>query len=146
MILIATATLLAAQGKETFERRCTGCHALAGDKEGPRLGGVYGRVSGSVPSFNYSDALKNARITWTADALDKWLADPEKLVPGNDMAFHVESAADRSDIIRYLKELAQPLLPGAGLMRPRAWSLDSRHEQKSRPGGPPYLLRRVNSR
>ena len=113
MVLAATAALLAAIGKtqtaprgqELFERRCTGCHALDHDKEGPRLGGVYARMSGSVPSFNYSNALKNARITWTAEALDRWLADPEKLVPDNDMAFHVESAAERSDIIEYLKQV-----------------------------------------
>ncbi|MGA2581022.1 MAG: c-type cytochrome [Bryobacteraceae bacterium] len=105
VFLAAGQTQPAAQGKELFERRCTGCHALDRDKEGPRLGGVYGRVSGSAPSFHYSDALKNARITWDAESLDKWLADPDSLVPDNDMAFHVESAAERSGIIAYLKEM-----------------------------------------
>jgi cytochrome c len=41
------------RGKETFEKRCGGCHSLDRDKEGPRLRGVYGRTSGSVSSFNY---------------------------------------------------------------------------------------------
>jgi cytochrome c len=91
-------------GKELFERRCTGCHALDRDKEGPRLGGVYGRAAASVPSFNYSDALKNSRIVWNADSLDKWLTDPAAMVPGNDMAFHVESAAERSALIEYLRQ------------------------------------------
>jgi len=105
VIAAATAwTQSVGRGQELFERRCTGCHALDRDKEGPRLGGVYGRVSGSVPSFNYSDALKNAHVTWGAESLDKWLADPESLVPENDMAFHVESAAERSEIIAYLKQ------------------------------------------
>jgi cytochrome c2 len=36
------------QGKELFERRCSGCHSLDKDKEGPRLHGVYGRAAGSV--------------------------------------------------------------------------------------------------
>jgi cytochrome c len=44
-------------------------------------------------------------ITWDAESLDKWLADPDSLVPDNDMAFHVESAAERSGIIAYLKEM-----------------------------------------
>jgi cytochrome c len=92
-------------GRELFERRCTGCHALDRDKEGPRLGGVYGRVSGSVPSFHYSDALKSAHITWDADSLAKWLADPESLVPDNDMAFHLDSAAERSAIVAYLEQV-----------------------------------------
>jgi cytochrome c len=89
--------------KETFEKRCGGCHALERDKEGPRLHGVYGRVAGSVDSFQYSEALKKSKITWTDETLEQWLADPETLVPGNDMTFHVEKAAERAEIIAYRK-------------------------------------------
>ena len=92
-------------GKELFEKRCSGCHALDRDKEGPRLRGVYGRVAGSVDSFQYSDALKKSKITWTDETLDQWLTDTEKLVPGNDMTFHVEKGAERADIIAYLKQV-----------------------------------------
>ena len=91
-------------GKELFEKRCGGCHALDRDKEGPRLRGVYGRVAGSVGSFKYSDALKQSKITWTDERLDKWLTDTEKLVPDNDMTFHVEKPEERSEIIAYLKQ------------------------------------------
>ena len=69
------------KGKEVFQRRCGGCHSLDRVMEGPRLRGVYGRRSGSTPDFQYSDALKNARITWNDDTLDKWLTDTESLVP-----------------------------------------------------------------
>ena len=93
-----------ASGKELFEKRCGGCHALDRDKEGPRLRGVYGRVAGSLDSFKYSDALKKSKITWTDERLDKWLTDTEKLVPDNDMAFHVERPEERGDIIAYLKQ------------------------------------------
>ena len=31
-----------AAGKQDFEKRCTGCHSLTSDREGPRLGSVYG--------------------------------------------------------------------------------------------------------
>jgi cytochrome c len=96
----------AESGKELFERRCSGCHALDKDKEGPRLRGVYGRNSASVPSFQYSDSLKAAHITWDATSLDKWLADPEKAVPDSDMAFRLVKAEERTDIIAYLKELS----------------------------------------
>lgn len=91
-------------GKALFEKRCGGCHALDRDKEGPRLGGVYGRTAGSLDSFGYSDALKKSKVKWTEDTLDKWLTDTEKLVPGNDMTFHVEKAEERSEIIAYLKQ------------------------------------------
>ena len=98
----------AAHGKELFEKRCVGCHALDKEKEGPRLRGVYGRTSGTVPSFTYSDALKNARITWDDQSLDKWLTEPEKLVANNNMAFHVGSVEERLEIIAYLKQLSKP--------------------------------------
>jgi cytochrome c len=93
-----------ARGKELFEKRCGGCHSLDRDKEGPRLRGVYGRVAGSVDSFQYSDALKKSKITWTEATLDKWLTDTEKLVPDNDMSFHVESSDERGEIITYLRQ------------------------------------------
>ena len=90
-------------GKALFEKRCGGCHALDRDKEGPRLGGVYGRKAGTIDSFQYSDALKNSKVTWSDTTLDRWLTDTEKLVPNNDMSFHVESADERAAIIAYLK-------------------------------------------
>jgi cytochrome c len=93
-------------GQDLFERRCTGCHALDRDKEGPRLRGVYGRRAASVASFEYSEALRKSGLTWDAGTLDKWLADPDSAVPGADMAFHVNSAEERSAIIGYLKGLS----------------------------------------
>jgi len=90
-------------GKALFEKRCGGCHALDRDKEGPRLGGVYGRTAGSLDSFQYSDALKKSKLKWVEDTLDKWLTDTENLVPNNDMTFHVEKADERAGIIAYLK-------------------------------------------
>ena len=93
-----------ANGKALFEKRCGGCHALDRDKEGPRLGGVYGRTSASIDGFQYSDALKKAKIVWKEETLDRWLTDTEKLVPDNDMTFHVEKADERREIIAYLKQ------------------------------------------
>jgi len=93
------------QGGETlFEKRCAGCHALDRDKEGPRLQGVFGRKAASITSFQFSDALKRSGITWTEEMLDKWLANPEALAPGNDMDFHVADPQERRQIIEYLKQ------------------------------------------
>jgi cytochrome c len=97
----------AENGKEAFQRRCGGCHSPDRTMEGPRLRGVYGRRSGSTPDFQYSDALKNARIIWNEDNLDKWLTDTEALVPNNDMSFRVLNPDERRDIIAYLKALSQ---------------------------------------
>jgi cytochrome c len=91
-------------GRELWERRCGGCHALDRDKEGPRLGGVYGRKAAAVRSFRYSDALKMSNIVWDREMLDKWLTDPERLVPGNDMAFRDEKPDEREQIIDFLRQ------------------------------------------
>ncbi len=93
------------RGKDLFERRCSGCHASDKDKEGPRLRGVFGRPSGSVRSFQYSDPLRKSRLTWDAETLEKWLTDPEKLVPETDMNFRVVQPEERAAIIAYLKQL-----------------------------------------
>jgi len=93
-------------GRELFERRCTGCHSLDNDKEGPRLRGVYGRKSGTVASFKYSDALQKAGITWDEASLDKWLADPDKFIADVDMDFHLEKPEERRAVIAYLKQLS----------------------------------------
>ena len=93
-----------ANGKELFERRCGGCHALDRDKEGPRLAGVYGRLAGSVDSFDYSEALKESGVIWNDESLNKWLTDPDQFLPNNNMAFHLEKPGEHRDIIDYLKK------------------------------------------
>jgi len=98
----------AARGRILFERRCTGCHALDQNKEGPHLRDVFGRKAGTVADFQYSDALKAAQFTWDDASLDKWLTDTESVIPNNDMAFRVPSAEERADIIAFLRVAAQP--------------------------------------
>jgi cytochrome c len=93
-------------GKQVFEKRCTGCHALDNEKAGPRLRGVYGRPAAGVASFPYSDALRKSGITWDGGTLDKWLTDPETFIPDNDMAFRVANPEERAAIIGYLKEVS----------------------------------------
>lgn len=92
------------KGKTLFEKRCTGCHNLDRDLEGPRLRGVYGRKAGSVSNYKYSDALRNARVTWDEATLDKWLTDPDAFIPDNDMEFHVAKPDERAGIIAYLRQ------------------------------------------
>jgi cytochrome c len=93
------------RGKDLFARRCSGCHAPDIDKEGPRLRGVFGRKAAGVANFGYSDALKKAGIRWDDASLDKWLADPDAMVPDTDMAFHLADGEERKAVIAYLKSL-----------------------------------------
>ena len=94
----------AARGKVLFERRCTGCHALNGDREGPRLAGVYGRKAGSVPGFDYSAGLKESGIVWTDESLERWLSGPDAVVKDTKMDFYVPKADERKDLIAFLKQ------------------------------------------
>jgi cytochrome c len=94
----------AVKGKAVFEKRCTGCHAMNVDREGPRLAGVYGRKAGDVAGFTYSAGLKNLGVTWNDATLEKWLSDPDVMVPDNNMSFSVPKAGERQDLIAYLKQ------------------------------------------
>jgi len=94
----------AVQGKAVFEKRCTGCHAMAVDREGPRLAGVYGRRAGNITGFTYSAGLKNSGVTWNDATLEKWLSDPDLMVPDNNMSFSVPKAEERRNLIAYLKQ------------------------------------------
>ena len=113
-------------GKLLFEKRCTGCHSLDNNKEGPRLRNVYGRQAGSVSDFSYSNKLKAAHITWDERSLDQWLTNPDAVVPDNDMAFHVSNPQERADIIQFLRlssgkedcaEIGRRRQDGSGVLR-----------------------------
>jgi cytochrome c len=95
----------AERGKSLFEKRCTGCHALDEEREGPRLRGVFGRKAGSVPGFDYSPGVKNLGITWDGATLEKWLSGPDAVVPETKMDFYVPKAQEREDLIAFLKSV-----------------------------------------
>ncbi len=91
------------RGEALFAERCAACHALDRNKVGPMLGTVYGREAGKASGYNYSPALREAAISWSADTLDRWLTDPRKFIPGARMPIRVLDATTRRDIIAYLK-------------------------------------------
>jgi len=111
--LVATVTTASAEAAgdaargEALYRDCQACHSFDKNQIGPMHRGIFGRTAGSVPGFDYSEALKNAKIVWTEANLDKWLADPEVLVPGSKMYFSVDKPEDRADLIAFLKERAK---------------------------------------
>lgn len=106
-MLALTATPAAAgdagRGAELYERRCSACHSLDADRVGPRHRGVFGRAAGRVPDFAYSAALRRSGIVWDDATLERWLANPQALVPGQRMGFRLNDAAERADIIAYLR-------------------------------------------
>lgn len=95
----------ALRGQQAYEARCGACHSVDSDRVGPRHAGVVGRRAGSVPGFAYSAALRRSGIVWNARLLDRWLTDPEKLVPGQRMGYRVDDPQIRADIVAYLATL-----------------------------------------
>jgi cytochrome c len=94
----------AERGADLYDSRCGGCHSLDANRVGPKHRGVYGRKAGSVGDFDYSSAVKNSPVVWADTTLDKWLTDPQSLIPGQRMNFRVNTPGDRADIIAYLKK------------------------------------------
>ncbi len=92
-------------GKVIYESRCLGCHTVETNNIGPRHANVFGRKAGSIADFEYSPALRNARIVWNEKTLDRWLQDPEAYIPGQQMDVSVSKEGDRRNLIAYLKTL-----------------------------------------
>ncbi len=91
------------RGMQVFEKRCTGCHSLTQNREGPRLGGVFQAYFRNRTGVRFSPALKAAHIVWDDASLQRWLADPDTLVPDNNMDFHVAKQQEQLDLISFLK-------------------------------------------
>jgi cytochrome c len=120
VVLAAIAQPPVEHGRELYEKRCAGCHALDKMKVGPALRNTYGRRAAADSAFPYSDALRKARVTWDESTLDRWLADPEGVVPDNDMAFRLDDSNERAAIIAYLKQLSSS-------QGRRSWQVDWRY-------------------
>ena len=108
LLCLPTLTLAAGdpqRGAQAYESRCTGCHSVEQNRVGPRHAGVVGRKAGALRDFDYSPALKAAGFKWDTARLNRWLADPEALVPGQRMGFSVSDPAVRADLVAYLATL-----------------------------------------
>jgi cytochrome c len=93
----------AARGKALYQA-CTACHSLDDNDLGPKHRGVVGRPAGAVPGFAYSAALRNSGLVWDAATLDRWLINPQALVPGTKMYFLIADPQTRADIIAFLAQ------------------------------------------
>ena len=109
LLLVSSLSLARADGDpakgEEIYKRCQGCHSIDRNRIGPMHKGLFGRPAGTVPGFNYSDAMKNSGIVWSEQTLDQFLQGPRKLVPGTKMTYAgVPDAQERADLIAYLKQ------------------------------------------
>jgi cytochrome c len=112
----AQAATAVVPGEALYQARCAACHSVDANRAGPLHRNVLGRVAGSVPGFDYSDALRNVGLVWTAKNIDLWLQDPEAFVPGQAMGVTAALEADRKLLIDFLRSVSQaaPAKAGAG--------------------------------
>jgi cytochrome c len=98
-----------ASGQLEFNNACRTCHSTKeGDNRlGPHLEKVIGRKAGSVPNYGYSSAMKGADFVWDEEKLERFIANPDEMVPGNSMKPYggLASADSRAKVIAFLKSL-----------------------------------------
>ena len=104
----ATAQDAGAQaGQLLFNNTCRTCHTTQeGDNRlGPNLHGIVGRKAGSLPNYGYSHAMAESGLTSDEATLDRFIANPDAVVSGNNMKPYggLASPEDRARIIAFLK-------------------------------------------
>jgi cytochrome c len=76
-----------ADGQQAFNNACRTCHMVkdGGNRLGLHLHKVIGRQAGSLPDYSYSSAMKEADFAWDKQKLERFIANPHEVVPGNRM-------------------------------------------------------------
>jgi cytochrome c len=98
----------AAAGASVFKTQCSICHSVTEGKNlvGPSLFGVVGRPAGQIPGFKYSPANKESGLTWDAPTLNRYLTDPQAVVPKTIMPYPgLKDDEKRANLIAYLSTL-----------------------------------------
>jgi len=99
-------------GQQAFNNACRTCHMLReGDNRlGPNLYRIVGRKAGSLPDYAFSSAMKEAGFVWDEEKLDRFIANPDEVVPGNSMKPYggLPSSDDRKKIIAFLAQPREP--------------------------------------
>ena len=110
-VLAASTSQSLAQSAEAGERvfaQCRACHQIgesAKNLVGPLLNGIFGRKTGSVAGYSYTDANKNANITWDEATFREYILDPKGKIPGTKMAFAgIKNPQQVTDLVAFLKQ------------------------------------------
>lgn len=106
LIALPVAAADAERGRSLYQSRCTACHSIEYNGVGPAHRGMFGRRAGLAPGYAYSSALKGATVIWSKATLERWLTDPEAVLPGQRVGVNVPEAVDRADLIEYLERIS----------------------------------------
>jgi cytochrome c len=112
MVMIAGTGAARAQnapaGAAVFKTQCSVCHSTVQGKNlvGPSLFGVVGRQAGQIPGFHYSPANAESGLTWNVATLDRYLTNPQAVVPKTIMPYAgLKDDEKRANLIAYLSTL-----------------------------------------
>lgn len=97
----------AAAGEKVFVQ-CRACHQVgetAKNSVGPLLNGLFGRKSGTIEGYNYSDANKNSGIVWDEKVFAEYIQNPKEKIPGTKMIYAGLKGEQRiNDLTAFLKQ------------------------------------------
>jgi cytochrome c len=104
--ILPRATAEPAAEQVAFNNACRTCHVMReGDNRlGPNLHKLIGRKAGSLPDYGYSSAMKEADFVWDEAKLERFIASPDEVVPGNKMKPYsgLANKEDREKIVAFL--------------------------------------------
>ena len=97
----------AAAGEKVFVQ-CRACHQVgetAKNGVGPVLNGLFGRHSGTIEGYNYSEANKNSGIIWDEAVFAEYIQNPRAKIPGTKMIYAGLKDEKRiKDLTAFLKQ------------------------------------------
>ncbi len=100
----------AAAGEKSFNK-CRACHQVgetAKNTVGPILNGLFGRKSGTVEGYSYSEANKNAALLWDEAVFTDYIKDPKGKIPGTKMVFAgIKNEQEIKDLTAFLKQFGK---------------------------------------
>ena len=107
-VVVAGPSAAADDGQLAYNNNCRTCHSMKeGDNRlGPSLHKIFGAKAGAAKGYTlYSEGLRSSGITWDEATLDKFIANPDAVIPNNNMNPYtgMTDAAVRAKIIAYLK-------------------------------------------
>jgi cytochrome c len=97
----------AAAGEKIFVQ-CRACHQVgetAKNAVGPLLNGLFGRKSGTIDGYNYSEANKSSGIVWDETVFAEYIQNPRAKIPGTKMIYAGLKEEKRiKDLTAFLKQ------------------------------------------
>src|SRR5712691_10393216 len=112
----------AARGANVFQA-CLACHSaqLGEHLTGPSLAHIWNRKAGTIEDFlRYSAAMTKSGVVWNDATLDRWLANPQRFLPGTSMSFaEIGEEKDLQDVFSYMQAVSVSKAPAGA----RQWMM-----------------------